>query len=86
MLLLQRCREILGPECLLSDTELQLLRDQLYGLADVIVTSFLKQKSHPEREKWEERAAIMEFDGGLTRTEAESMALNLLREGRNRPK
>ena len=29
---------------------------------------------------WEERAAIMEFDGGLTREEAEREALHLTRQ------
>lgn len=32
-----------------------------------------------ERELFEERAAIIEFDGGLSRDEAEQMSINLLR-------
>ncbi len=35
----------------------------------------LKRLSPDEREAWEERAAIMEFDGGLDRDRAESMAV-----------
>jgi hypothetical protein len=31
-----------------------------------------------QREEWEERAAIMEFDGGLTRENAEAAALRLV--------
>ena len=33
-----------------------------------------------QREWFEERAAIMEYDGGLTRAEAEREALELMRE------
>jgi len=32
------------------------------------------------REAWEERAAVMEFDGGLTRPEAEAAAVESVRE------
>jgi hypothetical protein len=38
MLSLQRCREILGQDCSLNDEELETLRNQLYGLADVVTT------------------------------------------------
>ena len=31
-----------------------------------------------QRAEWEERAAIMEFDGGLSRVEAEAVALRLV--------
>jgi hypothetical protein len=34
--------------------------------------------SPAEREEWEERAAIMEFDGGLAREEAEQAAWKLV--------
>ena len=37
MLSLQRCREILGPNCRLNDQDLERLRDQMYGLADVTI-------------------------------------------------
>lgn len=40
---------------------------------------------HPiSREDWEERAAIMEFDGGLTRPEAEGAAMDCVRRSRTR--
>lgn len=44
MLTIQRCREILGKDCALSDAELENLRDQLYGLADVAVSAFLEAR------------------------------------------
>jgi hypothetical protein len=37
-----------------------------------------------EYEQWQERAAIMQYDGGLSKTEAESLALHSLLEIRNR--
>ena len=44
MLTLEKCREILGDDCPKSDAELELLRDQLYGLADVAVEAFVEQR------------------------------------------
>lgn len=44
MISLERCREILGPDCQLSDEELERLRDQLYTLADIITTAFLENR------------------------------------------
>jgi len=35
MLSVAQCRKILGPGCNLSDLDLELLRDQLCGIADV---------------------------------------------------
>ena len=43
MLTLQKCRELLGRNCPLSDPELESLRDQIYGLADIAVTSLLQK-------------------------------------------
>lgn len=40
MLSLDKCRKILGPKCTLSDTELERVRDELYGLADVAIDAF----------------------------------------------
>ena len=84
MLSLEQCRRILGANCNLNDSELELLRDQLYGLADVSIELFVARKrgsseiekqglklSKAEHEKWEERAAILEFDGRLPRSEAQ---------------
>ena len=35
MLSVDRCREYLGPQCPLTDNEIEALRDQLYALAVV---------------------------------------------------
>jgi hypothetical protein len=34
---LLRCRELLGPDCRLSDEDLQAIRDRLYDLAELIL-------------------------------------------------
>lgn len=60
---LDECRKLVGPPCRLSDAELLQLRDQLYKFADVVV-SLLPEPA--ARESLEERAAIMEFDGGIS--------------------
>ena len=49
----------------LTDEALDWLRERK---ADVL------REVWPEFDRWEERAAIMEFDGGLTRDEAEAEA------------
>jgi len=38
----------------------------------------VKREVWPDFDRWEERAAIMEFDGGLTREEAERAAYQCL--------
>ena len=38
MLTLKKCRELLGAKCSLSDSEVEILRDQLYALADISMT------------------------------------------------
>jgi len=91
VLSIEQCRKVLGPACELTDSALESFRDQLYGLADIGIDLFLglprDRQAHlqrvgkmtdKEQEAWEERAAIMEFDGGLTRAEAESRALNIV--------
>ena len=40
MLSIERCRQILGPGCQLSDDELERLREHLYALADITVAGF----------------------------------------------
>lgn len=40
MLTLKRCREILGKDCTLTDEELEMLRDQLYVIADLALTAY----------------------------------------------
>jgi hypothetical protein len=42
MISLEECRKILGDEaCGLSDAELELLRQQAYGFADIVLSLFL---------------------------------------------
>jgi hypothetical protein len=41
VLTLKRCREILGPNCEISDEELRTLRDQLYVFAEVALHTFV---------------------------------------------
>lgn len=40
MLTLQKCRSLLGADCKLTDAELEQLRQELYGFADVAVEAF----------------------------------------------
>ncbi len=107
MLSLQRVRKLLGNQANLSDSNVELLREQLYVIADVVcenartkgptkqtaatesalVAANSVGRSHEmfetlvstflptEREEVEERAAILEYDGGLSRADAERMAL-----------
>ncbi|MEA2562131.1 MAG: hypothetical protein QOH06_3635 [Acidobacteriota bacterium] len=45
MLSLEECRKILGDEARgLSDADLELLRQQLYGLADIAISCFLTRR------------------------------------------
>jgi hypothetical protein len=87
MFSLERCREVLGVSDL-DELELQHLRYQLYGLAEVITDEITREirENHPshkngfktalrmldpaKREEVEERAAIIEFDGGDSRDES----------------
>jgi hypothetical protein len=78
------CRRVLGDGRPLSDSEVEHLRDQLYELARTIVDLSRVPLNEPERviaqlpddqrADVEERAAIVEFDGGLTRRLAERRA------------
>lgn len=43
MLNIQQCRKFLGNGCLLTDSEVEVLRDQFYGLADMAVTALPDQ-------------------------------------------
>lgn len=47
-------------------------------MSDPIVSDFVQLLDANCREAWEERAAIMEFDGGLQRQLAEALALLLV--------
>jgi hypothetical protein len=53
MISLAECRKILGDAAReLSDTDLERLRQELYGLADIAVTCFLNKgnKTRPPKE------------------------------------
>jgi len=98
MFSLERCRNILGDECTLDNDQLATLRDQLYGLAEIVIEELcahreiygyvaaedsrpadyraaLKLLPENERADVEERAAIIEFEGGADRDEAERKAI-----------
>ena len=47
-------------------------------MSDPIVSDFVRLLDVNCREAWEERAAIMEFDGGLQRELAEALAMLLV--------
>ena len=87
MLSLAECRRQLGG-LEISDDELRRVRDELEALAEVAISRVLSSRARrsahlaavellceDERAEFEERAAIMEFDGGLSRTNAERSAL-----------
>ena len=91
MLSLDSCRRILGSECVLSDQDIECLRDQLCDLAAVTIEGIEEQSQVsgaltgneaqlemiPEDDRYEveERAAILEFLGGKSRSDAEQLAL-----------
>ena len=84
MLTISQCRELLGENCPKSDDEVERLQEHLRQLADVVVNLSDMLLKHPERllaalpddERWrvEERAAILEFDAGISRRLAERKA------------
>ena len=86
MLTLQRCRELLETDSPgLSDSELEALRKQLYAIAQVGIHARARERqfaqaiaalAEDERADVEERAAILEFDGKLSRDQAERLALS----------
>lgn len=89
MLSLQDCRKHLGHDCNLSDSELESLRDSLYGLADICLKHISQRKADikpsakladSEITELEERSGIMEFDANLPRPIAERLAFQDLRK------
>ncbi len=70
MLSLKRCREIFGSNCVLADSELELLRDQLYGLAHMLVEAGLERR---RGEVDSIAAAPVILDGGKDRGSARSI-------------
>ena len=92
MLSLERCRKLLGPENSVPDEKLVTLRDQLYCFAELVLDlRDSRQKpdqavdgafeqialSHEDPYALKERAAIIEFDGKLSRDEAERRAIEM---------
>ena len=84
----ETCRRLLGGMARgLSDNEVGQLRDQLYSVARVVMTSSTSGDHEPfdeaaaalseaNRIDADERAAICEFDGKLSRDQAERLALS----------
>jgi hypothetical protein len=76
------CRRLLGASSRsLSDTEVVRLVDEMYELARIVVTlherdsaqsdpAALRLLPSEDREAIEERAAVLEFDAGMTRSAA----------------
>jgi len=54
MLSLDRCREILGPECRLAEPDLKRVREHLYALAEQGIKQYLKVMKR-DREVKEDR-------------------------------
>lgn len=92
MLSLERCRKLLGQENSLPDESLVTLRDQLYCLAELVLDlrdngqklsdsangAFAQiASSQEDPDALMERAAIMEFDGKVSRDEAERRVINM---------
>jgi hypothetical protein len=92
---IDRCRKVLGTKLSGSDQNLAMLREQFYSLADLFLDVRADQKnrsqigndlleraanSKEELEILHERAAIIEFDGDVSRDEAERMAISLALE------
>ncbi len=86
MLTVEQCRMILGPDAPESPDEIEKLRDQLYVLAKVWIEQgavqavnradhILCEMGNDERYEIEERAAVLEFDGGMDKADAEKAAI-----------
>lgn len=89
MLSLEKCREVLGDGHDLGDEQLERLRADLYALAEAVSVYHEQAANQPavdfrrmmqladadRQADLEERAAIMEHDGGICRDAAERAAL-----------
>ena len=76
MLSLKKCRQLLGIVDA-TDEELESIRNALYAFVHLIVDheeNQLGSDSKLDSVEFEERAAIVEFDGGLSREESERIA------------
>jgi hypothetical protein len=67
----EACRKHLSPESDLTDEQLLKLRDQFYELAEVMITLL---PTAEQRQEIDERAAIMEIDGGVPRKTVKRLA------------
>jgi hypothetical protein len=92
---IDRCRKLLGPKLSGSDQDLAMLREQFYSLADLFLDVRADEKnsrqvgterleraanSKEELEVLQERAAIIEFEGDVSREDAEQMAISFALE------
>ena len=91
MISLTRFRELLGDSAAdLAPSELEMLREQLYRVANSVCDLYLtghnavvdedrilSQLEPDTLADIEERAAVLEFDGNMTRDQATRLALNL---------
>jgi hypothetical protein len=94
MLSLERCRALLDSDCPLTDAQIERLRDQIRVHAEVIfdtmnapgfITPFSEAlRRLPDSEEAEECAAILEFDGGMSRNRAEKKAVMNFMKGDDR--
>jgi len=50
MLTTEKCRQILGPKCHLSDDDVEHLREQLYALADIVTTVFEERRGSDDEQ------------------------------------
>lgn len=74
MISLDKCREILGPECTLSDTDLELFRQHLYTLAEIAFEAYPQLKS-PKPSISRSKQKVVNFESMLrllTETEREA--------------
>ena len=80
----------------MSDAEIAALRDSMYSFAACLVAAYsadwaalaatgISHLTEDERVEIEERVAILEFEGGLTRDQAERLALSRYNARVSRP-
>jgi hypothetical protein len=51
MISIERCRQLLGPDCDLSDEEIEDLRDQAYALANIAIKGLLGSEGQGDLQK-----------------------------------